>query len=500
MEAILEELRLLIKARYPYIYLVSFEEERVERNLRWLMGNQDNRLMVWTATRGFEGMPDAQGLSIDPFRALSIIGSAEPRRLFVLKDFHPYLADTRIVRALRDLESRLEEDQKTVIFLSPSVNLPRELEKDMMVLDVPLPTAQEVSKTLATLIKAQNLQITPELFERLVKASLGLTEKEIKKVYSKILIATPQMQDSSLDLVHGEKRKILRKSQFLEYIEQQEGLEEVGGLGQLKEWVVARGQAFTERARQYGLPQPKGLFMLGIQGCGKSLTAKAVSRLWHLPLLRLDLASMFTSGGTEDNLRETIRVAESMSPVVLWIDEIEKAFGGLNSAGPDRGAEARLFGSLLTWLQEKNKPVFVIATANDIQNLPPELLRKGRFDEIFFIDLPNVHDRADIISIHLRKRGRNPEQFQIFSVAEATEKYSGAELEQLVVSGLFHAFGRSRDLTSADLMRMARESVPLAVTMHEKVKMLKEWAADRTRPAAFDTRRVDFFEEWEEAS
>lgn len=502
MDALLDELRLLIKARYPYIYLVSYEEERVERALRWLIGNQENRLIVWSSTRGFEGVPDPQGISLDPFRALELVRTMEPRKLILFKDLHPYLQDPRVIRALRDLEPRLEEDQKTVIFLAPSVTLPRELEKDIVVRDVPLPSAQDVSKLLATLVKAQNLQITPELFERMVKASLGLTEKELKKVYSKLLIATPEFEESSIDVLHTEKRKILRRSQFLEYVEQQEDMGEVGGLGQLKEWLVQRGQAFTERARQYGLPQPKGLFMLGVQGCGKSLTAKAVSRMWHLPLLRLDLASMFTGGkgGTEDNLRDTIRIAESMAPVVLWIDEIEKAFGGLAGNGPDRGAEARVFGALLTWLQEKSKPVFVIATANDIQTLPPELLRKGRFDEIFFIDLPNVHDRAEILSIHLRKRGREPDLFQLYSVAEATEKYSGAELEQLVIASFFHAFSRSREVLTEDLLRMARDSVPLAVTMHERIKLLKEWAQDRTRPAAFDTRRVDFFEEWEEVN
>lgn len=498
MEAILDEIRLHIKARYPYLYLLSWEEERVERALRWLMGHQENRLLVWSATRGFDAIPDPQGVMLDPVRALESLRTLEPRRLILFKDFHPYLHESRVVRCLRDLEPRLEEDQKTVVFLSPTLHVPRELEKDLIVLDVPLPTAPEVSRLLAGLVKAQNLSLTPELFERMVKASLGLTEKEIKKSYSKLLITSPELTESSLDVIHGEKRKILRRSNYLEYVEGASGMQDVGGLGQLKEWLNQRGMAFTERARQFGLPQPKGLFMLGVQGCGKSLTAKAVARLWHLPLLRLDLASMFSSARSDEGIRETIRIAESMSPVVLWIDEIEKAFGGIAGNASVSGDETRLLGALLTWLQEKTQPVFVIATANDIQNLPAELLRKGRFDEIFFIDLPNVHDRAEILAIHLSKRGRDPQQFQLYQVAQATEKYSGAELEQLVISALFYAFSRERELTTEDLIRTARETVPLAVTMHERVKALKEWAQDRTRPAAFDSRRVDFFEEWEQ--
>lgn len=498
MESLLDELRLLIKARYPFLYLVSYEEERVERHLRWLLGNQDSRLLVWTATRGFDQEASSMGLP-DPLQALERIRTCEPRKLVVLKDFHPFLEDKQVIRALRDLEPLLEEQQKTVLFLSPVVALPYELEKDVVILDVPLPAASDVSKLLAALLKAHNLSASPDLFERLVKASLGLTEKELRKVYSKLLIAQQKFSEDSIELIVSEKRKSLRRTQFLEFIEMSGGLDEVGGLGQLKHWLTQRGQAFTEKARAFGLPPPKGLFLLGVQGCGKSLTARAVSRLWRLPLLRIDLASMFTTGGTEQNLRDAIRVAESMAPVVLWIDEIEKAFGGLASSGPDRGAEARVFGALLTWLQEKSKPVFVIATANDIKRLPPELLRKGRFDEIFFIDLPNVHDRAEILGIHLKRRGRNPEQFQLYSIAEVTEKFSGAELEQLIVAGLFHAFSRERELTTADLIRQSREAVPLAVTMHEQIKELKEWASDRTRPAAFDSRRVDFFESWEEA-
>jgi len=499
MEAMLDEIRLLIKARYPYVYLVSHEEERVERGLRWLTGNQEDRLGVWTATNGFDQLSALTDEAFDPLLALEAVRLHEPKQLFLFKDFHPYLTDPRVIRRLRDLEPHLESERKTVIFVAPEVSLPRELEKDIVVLDVPLPSLPEISKLLGTLVQNKTLTINQELYERVIKASLGLTENEVKKVYAKILLSHGTFTEQSLTLLIDEKRKILRKSQFLEFVELGQHLQDVGGLAQLKKWLIDRGAAFSERARQYGLPQPKGVFLLGVQGCGKSLTAKAVARLWQLPLLRLDLASMFAgSSGSEQNLRDTIRVAESMSPVVLWIDEIEKAFAGVGGESGERGSAYRVFGALLTWLQEKQKPVFVIATANDVQNLPPELLRKGRFDEIFFIDLPSLKERAEIISIHLRKRNRSPDHFEPYAVAEVTEKFSGAELEELVISAMFYAFAQDREVVTQDLLRQARDSVPLAITMDDKVKALKDWAQFRTRPAAFDTRRVNFFEDWEE--
>ncbi len=503
MESTLEELRLLVQARYPFIYLVSFEEERVVRALRWLTGAQEDRLAIWTATSGFRtGDGDLVADSADPMAALEFIDVHEPRQLFLLKDFHPFMDRSQVTRKLRDLVPILERDQKTVFFLSPHPVVPTELEKDFVAVEVPLPSPPEVSKLLGSLVKSQGLEVEPDLYERVVKASLGLTEKEIKKVYTKLLISGKRFTEEGLEALIEEKRRILHRSRFLEYVDLADQISDIGGLGQLKQWLIERGVSFSERARQFGLPPPKGLFLLGVQGCGKSLTAKAVARLWKLPLLRLDLASMFSSGsgGVEQNLRETILVAESMAPAVLWIDEIEKAVGGVAGATAERGPATRVFGALLTWLQEKTKPVFVIATANDVANLPPELLRKGRFDEIFFIDLPTVHERAEILAIHLRKRGREPEDFQLYSVAELTEKYSGAELEQLVIAAMFYAFSHERQVTTQDLLRQARETVPLAVTMDEQVKALKEWSRYRTRPAAYDTRRMDFFEEWEEVA
>jgi SpoVK/Ycf46/Vps4 family AAA+-type ATPase len=260
----------------------------------------------------------------------------------------------------------------------------------------------------------------------------------------------------------------------------------------LKEWLRQRNMAFTEKAKDFGLPEPKGLFLLGVQGCGKSLSAKVVANLWRVPLLRLDVAALF-AGRAEEGLKETIRVAESLAPAILWIDEIEKAFFGEAGGG-------RVFGSFLTWMQEKTIPVFVVATANEVRSLPPELLRKGRFDEIFFVDLPNVHERLEVLEIHLRRRGRSVENFDLLAIAEETDRYSGAELEQLIVAAMYRAFAADRSLIQEDLLRTVRETIPLAVTMDDRLKELRDWARPRARPASLDTRRIAFFEDWEQDS
>lgn len=501
MDTLLEEVKLMIRSGYPFVYLVTHEEERIIRYLKRLVGNNDSRITLWSQTMGFH--TDIYQDKIisditDPICALEYVNNHAPQHIFVFKDFHFHLLNQLVIRRLRDLEQILESQQKNIIFVSPKLVIPKELEKDITVMDVPLPKVSEVSKIFVSLLKSKGISIQSDLFEKYVKTSLGLTEKEIRKVYAKFVATQSTFSEDDLDMLISEKKSILRKNEFLEYIDLFVTIEDIGGLNQLKEWLKERSLAFTERARQYGLPQPKGVFLLGVQGCGKSLTAKTVAKLWQLPLLRLDLASMLSrsSDSLENNLRETIRIAESMSPVVLWIDEIEKAFAGKDS----NGGTLRTFGAMLTWLQEKTMPVFVIATANDVQNLPPELLRKGRFDEIFFVDLPSTHERAEILSIHLKKRGRMPENFNLYSVSEATDKYSGAELEQLVISSLFYSFSRNRELTTQDLIRQARESVPLAVTMSEHIKALKEWARTRTRPAAHDRKRINFFEAWESSA
>jgi SpoVK/Ycf46/Vps4 family AAA+-type ATPase len=273
----------------------------------------------------------------------------------------------------------------------------------------------------------------------------------------------------------------------LEYFASEEKLENVGGVENLKQWLVKRSKAFTEKAADFGLPAPKGVLLLGVQGCGKSLCAKAVSSLWKLPLLRFDVGRMFGSlvGSSEENMRRAISTAESVSPAILWVDEIDKAFAGSVSGGAsDGGTASRVFGTFLTWLGDKTTPVFVIATANDISHLPPELLRKGRLDEIFFVDLPTEGERREIFRIHLEKKGRVPDGFDLATLARHCEGFSGAEIEQAIVSGLFDAFSQGGELNTAILLNSLTETVPLSKTMSEELNRLRNWSQGRARPAS----------------
>lgn len=490
MEELLARIPALLAARYPLIWLVSSEEERVERGLDRLAASQNLPLYRWRSTTGLQDPAGATiDACVDPLAALDAIGKLENPALFLLEDFAETMDSMRVVRRLRDLLRDLEAKRQAMILLSQRVNIPMELEKDVVVLDVPLPRRAEVGKLLALLLRGQKIEVPADLFEQFVTASLGLTEKEIKRAYARVLVGGKRFGPSDVEMLIEEKERLIRKSRFLEYVRPDLAIRDLGGMENLKEWLRQRTMAFTEKAREYGLPEPKGLFLLGVQGCGKSLSAKVVANLWRVPLLRLDVAALF-SGRAEEGLRETIRIAESLAPVVLWIDEIEKAFFGDAGGG-------RVFGNFLTWMQEKTQPVFVVATANDVRSLPPELLRKGRFDEIFFVDLPNVHERLEILEIHLRRKGRSPENFDLLAVAEETDRYSGAELEQLIISAMFRSFALSRPLAQDDVMRTVRETVPLAVTMDDRLKELRDWARPRARPASLDTRRISFFEDWD---
>jgi SpoVK/Ycf46/Vps4 family AAA+-type ATPase len=315
-----------------------------------------------------------------------------------------------------------------------------------------------------------------------------LTENEAKDAIAKAIIqAGGRLGGEAIEAVTAEKQQIIRKSGLLEFYASDEVLTNVGGLETLKNWLRKRVRAFSEEARSFGLPEPKGILLVGVQGCGKSLVAKSVANSWRLPLLRLDVGRLFASlvGSSEENLRNAIKVAESIAPVVLWVDEIEKGFSGVGSSNmSDAGTAARVFGSFITWLQEKQKPVFVIATANDVSGLPPELVRKGRFDEIFFVDLPDAIERAQIWQIHLSKRNRDPAQFDLNTLAMASDGLSGAEIEQAVIAGLYEAFDKNRPLGMSDLLEVLQETVPLSQMMAEEIDGLRQWARQRARQAS----------------
>ena len=492
------DLDILIRARYPLIYLVSWEEQRLDAILQDVAQTHGKALLQWSVTRGLRRFSGTRSIPIseqsrDPIEALCAISKLTEASLVVLKDFHPFLDNPAVVRALRELAQDLKSTYTTVILLSPSLTIPVELEKEISVLDVPLPSFRDLYqllKEIAGVVRRGNkarVDLTKEQAENIIKAAQGLTLSEAENAFAKAIANDGILDKDDIRLVLDEKRQVIRKSGLLEFVGVEQELSQVGGLDELKGWLTGRVGAFSEPARKFGLPAPKGLLLLGVQGCGKSLTAKAVASHWALPLLRLDVGRIFSSliGSSEENLRKAIHVAESVSPAVLWVDEIEKGLAGsAGAAVTDSGVSARVFGALLTWLQEKTAPVFVVATANRIDALPPELLRKGRFDEIFFIDLPSAMERRDIFRIHIARRQRDPTAFDLDALSTAAEGFSGAEIEQAVIAGLYYAFGEGTDLRPAHVMKAVQESVPLSSTMGEEIGRLREWSRNRTRPAS----------------
>ncbi len=491
-----KELELLIRARYPILYLLTHEERRADEMVRQVANLLQKRFHRWSLTRSYE--PPLPTPSESPTRtplsaeveALTALFRPDQNALILLRDFHPYLNDVRVIRLLRDLYPRLYETRRTLILLSPILKLPPELEKEVAVLEMPLPSRDEIAQKLRDIVlhvsdkPGITTELTPEEFDELVQAAQGLTMEEIENVCARSLVEHKRLV---VDAILSEKQQIVRKSGVLEYYTPSETMSDVGGLDLLKEWLRKRRRAFSQEAREFGLPAPKGVLLLGVQGTGKSLSAKAIASLWNLPMLRLDVGRVFGSlvGASEANMRLAIRTAEAVAPCILWIDELEKGFSGVQSSGmSDSGTTARVFATFLTWMQEKRKPVFVVATANDVSLLPPELLRKGRFDEIFFIDLPHAPEREQIFAIHLRKRNRDPNTFDLKRLAQATEGFSGAEIEQVVIGALFTAFDKGRDLTMDDLLNEIKSVVPLSVMMREEIDELRTWAQMRTRPAS----------------
>jgi ATP-dependent 26S proteasome regulatory subunit len=507
-----EEIEDLIKAAYPMIYVVSPEEERVEALLKDIGGRRNRNLVIWSITEGFselespgKGAPQVPKDVKDPLRALENIEKYEGNAIFILRDYHPYLTDPTIVRRLRDLCKSFTggktKNKKHIILLSSVFKAPLEIEKDMAVVDYDLPDEHYIGEIFEdTLGKirfdpkfssiVKKYDENPVLKEEVVKAALGLTANEVRSVYGKSLV---RAHDFDIDTILSEKKHIIRKSGILEFYQTTEQFSDIGGLETLKNWLTKRKLAFHNKAKDFGLPVPKGILLIGVPGCGKSLTAKAVGSLWQMPLLRLDVGKVFSSlvGSSEENIRRAIRTAEAVAPSILWLDELEKGFSGAKSSHEsDAGTTARVFASFITWLQEKTTPVFVIATANDVTMLPPELLRKGRFDEIFFVDLPNPNERKDIFKIHIERINRRSKikrdinSFDLEKLVESTQQFSGAEIEQALVSALFDAFEANLDLATDGLIKSVREIIPLSYTMKERIDEMREWANSRARRAS----------------
>ncbi|WP_017654142.1 AAA family ATPase [Fortiea contorta] len=478
-----EEFKLLIRARYPLIYIPTFEEERVEAAIKEEAINQGNRAVyTWDFVDGYQGNPNDAGFGRrNPLQALEFIEKlpATSAAVLILRDYHRFLDDVAISRKLRNLSRLLKSQPKNIILLSPKMAIPDDLSEVLTVVEFPLPAAAEIKTEVERLLQATGNSLSGRVLDDLVRSCQGLSMERIRRVLARAIATHGELQPEDVDLVLAEKRQTIRQTQILDFYPAIEQISDIGGLDNLKDWLVRRGGSFTEKARQYGLPHPRGLMLVGIQGTGKSLTAKAIAHHWHLPLLRLDVGRLFGGlvGESESRTRQMIQVAEALAPCVLWIDEIDKAFSGLGSKG-DAGTASRVFGTFITWLAEKTSPVFVVATANDIQALPPEMLRKGRFDEIFFVGLPTQEERKAIFSVHLsRLRPHNLKSYELDRLAYETPDFSGAEIEQTLIEAMHIGFSQNRDFTNDDILAAASQIIPLARTAGEQIQQLQEWAA-----------------------
>lgn len=489
-----DELTLLLKARYPIIYINTVEEDRVEYVIRKTIKNTLNRsIYTWDFIDGYTNNPNNEGFAKrNPLQALELIErlTCETPALFLLKDFNRFLTDVSVSRKLKNISRILKLQPKTIIILSSEINIPKELQDLITILSFQLPNEGEISKELNRLINSLNLEISSQLLESLTRACQGLSLERIRRVLSKIIVTYKKIDENSISLLLSEKKQIIRQTEILEYWSTDENIQKIGGVDDLKEWLKKRKTAFSVQASNYGLPMPRGLLLIGIQGTGKSLTAKAIATEWQLPLLKLDVGKLFGGivGESEARLRQTIEVAETLSPCILWIDEIDKAFSNTESKG-DSGTSNRVLGTFISWLSEKTKPVFVVATANNVELLPLEIIRKGRFDEIFFLDLPQEQDREEIFKIHLQEfRPNSWETFNYLKLAKLSEHFSGAEIRQSVIEGMYQAFYEKREFNTKDICKALKDLIPLAQLETNQMLKLQKWASSgRIRLASTKT-------------
>ena len=481
-------LELLIRSRTSIIWIRTKEEERLEKILNKLCERLNiKRFASWDCVNGIKGVLNQEGkFSNNPLGVLNWLKdqSSDLSTILLVKDFHKFFDDPSINRTIKELSSTLRETNNNLFISSHLLPSSEELDELMTILDLPLPDQNELKNLIKKIAFNSNSNLNEEDLNDLTAASSGLTEIKVKQVTAKALTKRGKLSKEDIKEILEEKKQVIARSEILEFFETKSNQDDIGGLKVLKIWLNQRYKAFSKEARDYGLPIPKGVLLVGAQGTGKSLTAKTIAKSWSMPLLRLDVGRLFSSlvGSSEARTRETILRAEAMSPCVLWIDEIDKGFGG--DARSDGGTSQRVLASLLTWMAEKESAVFVIATANAIDKLPAELLRKGRFDEIFFLDLPNSEERLSILDLHLKKRRPNY-NFPLSTISDRTNGFSGAELEQAVIEGMHISFSENRELMEKDLIKAVSELVPLSRTAREQVDILKEWSSTgRVRSAS----------------
>ena len=485
-----DHLDLLIRARTPILWIRSQEEERIASLLAAAARRLGNRALArWDFISGLSGWPGRDGEAArNPLSALESLAAlpGEQPALLVLHDFHRYCEDASICRKLRNLANSLRQQPHTLVITAADWQPPRDLDECITLLDLPLPDQQEIETLLRNIAQACGQSLDRELLEQLSHSCSGLSEQRIRQVAARGLASRGELGLADLDEVLEEKRQAIARSELLEYCPTEATPADIGGLDALKRWLEQRHMAFSDEARRYGLPLPRGVLLVGPQGTGKSLTAKAIAHSWSMPLLRLDVGRLFAGlvGASEARTRDMIQRAEAMAPCVLWIDEIDKGFGAAGDGRSDGGTSQRVLASLLTWMAEKSSAVFVVATANGVEKLPPELLRKGRFDEIFLLDLPDAAERRAILDLQLRRR-RPDHRLPLEVVVDRTSGFSGAELEQVVIEAMHQAFSEQREFGESDLISAAAQLVPLSRTAREQLEALQQWASSgRARPAS----------------
>jgi len=478
----LNEFVLLLKSRYPIIYISTNEEERVEYFIRYCAKKYLSRSYnSWDFVEGYQENPNDSGFAArNPLEALELIDKLTPETpaIFVLKDYDNFLKDFSIIRKLKNLSRKLKTQPKNIIIVSSEVTIPDSLKEYVTLLEFPLPTYSEILEELNRLITSMQKEVDDKTITSLATACQGLSLEKIRRVLSKVIAKDGEINETSPLLVLQEKKQVIQQTQLLEFCIADKNISELGGLDNFKDWLQMRENAFSQEAVDYGLPYPKGLLLIGIQGTGKSIAAKILAREWQLPLLRLDFGRLFASlvGQSEQRVRKMIELAEAMSPCVLWVDEIDKAFAGAQNSG-DSGTTSRVLATFITWLSDKTSPVFVVSTANNIEYIPAEILRKGRFDEMFFLNLPTREERADIFKVHLKKyRPDSLESYQLPLLSDLSKEFSGAEIEQVVIEAMRIGFNENREFTNEDLLVSIQNMVPLARTKSAELNNLKKWS------------------------
>ena len=504
MEDVFQKLILMIRAYYPVLYLHSYEYYRTKQKIKGIVellrreGKKVNYYQ-WDCVYGLvQILPDKTEIRIErmqnPLEVLAYILNSKKsgeKNIFVLDDINNHIERDEVKLMFRKIAEATNNNTHAII-LSSIYRLPAELEKYITVLQIPLPKRNELGEVLDIVAKQSKVELKTNLRNRLIDAALGMTSMEADLAYC-LASVKDGFDEKSPFTVSSEKEQIIRKSGILDYFPKNESLKDVGGMDNLKEWLNKRQLAYDKEARDWGLKEPKGLLLLGVPGCGKSLIAKSIASSWNMPLLRLDVGKVFQGivGSSEDNIRKAIATAEAVAPCVLWIDEIEKGLSGVQSSGAtDGGVTSRIFSTILTWMQEKTAPVFVVATANNINQLPPELLRKGRFDEIFFVDLPSQKEKENIFSIHLQKNRQNVSSFALDILAQKAEGFNGAEIEECIKEAMFTAYVESQETNIAPKLQMIhildaiKNTVPLSKTMEKQITDLRKFAVSRAKNAS----------------